>query len=141
MPRIPIFASMESPAYMLQSIGLRMTDHTVDLADPDTYSSGIPHDVFRALRANDPVSWRTEPGGPGYWAVTRYHDVATVLRTPTTYSAWRGGVLLADPPPGFLAKLRENMLNRDPPDHTKLRRLVSRAFAPHRIAQLEAGIA
>jgi cytochrome P450 len=73
--------------------------------------------------------------------VTRYQDVAEVLGDPSVYSSWRGGVLLADPPPAFLAKLRENMLNRDPPDHTKLRRLVSRAFTPRRIAQLEARIA
>lgn len=113
----------------------------IDLADPDTYSGGMPHDEFRRLRAHDPVSWQPEAGGRGFWAVTRYHDVVSVLRTPKVFSSWRGGVLLADPPAEFLEKLRENMLNRDPPDHTALRRLVNKAFSPRRIEQLEGRIA
>ena len=114
---------------------------TVDLADPATYAAGIPHDVFRHLREHEPVAWQPEPGGRGFWAVTRYADVVSVLRQPALFSSWRGGALLADPPPEFLEKLRENMLNRDPPDHTILRRLVSRAFSPRRIEQLEQRIA
>src|SRR5262249_34338733 len=53
----------------------------------------------------------------------------------------RGGALLADPPPEFLDKLREGMLNRDPPDHTLLRGLVSRAFHPRRVSELEQRVA
>ncbi len=113
----------------------------VDLASPDLYTNGIPHDVFRELRASDPVSWRTAPDGSGFWAVTRYHDVIQVLRNPATFSSWRGGVLLEDPPPAFLDKLRESMMNRDPPDHTWLRRLVNKALNPRRIAQLDATVA
>ncbi len=112
----------------------------IDLADPDTYSGGMPHDEFLRLRAHDPVSWQPEAGGRGFWAVTRYHDIVSVLRTPKVFSSWRGGVLLADPPAEFLEKLRENMLNRDPPDHTALRRLVNKAFSPRRIEQLEGRI-
>jgi len=113
----------------------------VDLANPDTYAAGMPHSEFRRLREREPVSWQREPGGPGFWAVTRYHDVVAVLRAPAVFSSWRGGALLADPPPGFLAKLRENMLNRDPPEHTMLRRLVTKTFTPKRIAALETEIA
>jgi cholest-4-en-3-one 26-monooxygenase len=113
----------------------------VDLGDPDTYTPGMPHTEFARLRAEDPVSWQPEGGGRGFWAVTRYHDVVTVLRTPKVFSSWRGGVLLADPPAEFLEKLRESMMNRDPPDHTALRRLVNKAFSPRRIEQLEQRIA
>jgi cholest-4-en-3-one 26-monooxygenase len=113
----------------------------MDLADPDNYTHGIPHEVFRQLRAEQPVSWQPEMHGPGFWAVTRYRDVITVLRTPKTFSSWRGGVLLRDPPAEFLDKLRENMLNRDPPDHTTMRRLVNKAFSPRRIEELETRIA
>lgn len=115
-----------------------MMVESTDLASPDLYTNGIPHEVFRELRANDPVSWRPQ----GFWAVTRYVDAITVLRTPSTYSSWRGSVLLEDPPPEFLDKLRESMMNRDPPDHTWLRRLVNKAtLNPRRIAQLDNRIA
>jgi cytochrome P450 len=109
----------------------------LDLAHPDTYANGVPHDAFRELRELAPVSWRT----PGYWAVTRHEDVLTVLRTPEVFSSWRGGVLFDDPPPEFLAKLRQNLLNRDPPEHTAMRKRVNQAFTPKRIAALEAQIA
>lgn len=113
----------------------------VDLADPDTYTRGMPHEEFRRLRRENPVSWCPEAGGRGFWAVTRYRDIVTVLRTPKLFSSWRGGVLLADPPSDFLEKLRENMLNRDPPDHTAMRRLVNRAFSPRRIEELDGRVA
>lgn len=115
-----------------------MTLETIDLASPDLYTSGFPHDVFRSLRERDPVSWRPQ----GFWAVTRHADAQTVLRTPATYSSWRGSVLLEDPPPQLLVRLRESMMNSDPPDHTWLRRLVNKAtLNPRRIAQLEGRIA
>jgi len=113
----------------------------MDLADPDSYTHGVPHEVFRRLRTEQPVSWQPERGGRGFWAVTRYHDIITVLRSPKIFSSWRGGVLLADPPAEFLEKLRENMLNRDPPDHTMMRRLVNKAFSPRRIEELDGHIA
>ena len=112
----------------------------VDLSAPETYVDGIPHDVFRRLREHDPVSWQPEVDGPGYWAVTRHADAVAVLRQPALFSSWRGSVLLRDPPPEFLTRLRESMMNRDPPDHTMLRRLINKAFAPRRVAQLEHGI-
>lgn len=114
---------------------------TVSLADPELYRHGMPHDLFRALRAQPTLAWQAEASGPGFWAVTRYHDTVAVLRDPAVFSSWRGGTLLADPPAEFLAKLREGMLNRDPPDHTALRKLVNKAFTPRRIAALEATIA
>jgi cholest-4-en-3-one 26-monooxygenase len=114
---------------------------SVDLSDPDTYRRGVPHEVFRRLRAEQPIAWQPTQQGRGFWAVTRYHDVTAVLRDPALYSSWRGGALLADPPPEFLAKLREGMLNRDPPEHTMLRGLVQQAFNPRRVADLERRVA
>jgi cytochrome P450 len=110
---------------------------TVDLGSPDLYTNGVPHQVFAELRANEPVSWRRE----GFWAVMRHRDALAVLRTPAIYSSWRGSVLLEDPPPPFLAKLRESMMNSDPPEHTWLRRLVNKALNPRRISLLEQNVA
>ena len=113
----------------------------VNLADPDVYTRGVPHEVFRRLRAETPVSWHPEPNGTGYWAVTRHADATTVLRQPQVYSSWRGGALLADPPERFLDRLRESMMHRDPPEHTRLRALAKHAFAPRRLARTEDRIA
>ena len=113
----------------------------VDLSSPDTYTHGMPHEAFRSLRATQPVAWCPEQDGRGFWAVTRYADVVTVLRTPQLFSSWKGGVLLADPPPEFLAKLRESLMNRDPPDHTQLRRLVNRPLSPRRLEKLDGRVA
>ncbi|MDB4955983.1 MAG: hypothetical protein JWO36_3552 [Myxococcales bacterium] len=117
-----------------------MTELAVDLSSPDSYTNGVPHGAFKQLRATSPVSWQPEVRGRGYWAVTRYQDILTVLRSPARYSSWRGGALLADPPAEFLEKLREGMLNRDPPDHTVMRKLVNKAFNPRRVTELEARV-
>ena len=109
----------------------------IDLASPDTYATGIPHAAFRELRRTQPVAWQPELQGKGFWAITRYQDILTVLKAPQLFSSWRGGALLEDPPAEFLEKLRENMLNRDPPDHTRMRKLVNHVFSPKRITALE----
>lgn len=112
---------------------------TIDIFDPRTYARGIPYDAFRRLRDDDPVSWHAEPAidewpaGPGFWAVTRYADVVHVSRTPKVFSAHRGATQIRDPEPDDLPFIQRMMLNVDPPDHVRLRRIVSRVFTPKRI--------
>lgn len=113
----------------------------LDLADPETYAAGMPHDEFRRLRHEAPVSWQPEEGARGFFAVTRHADALAVLKNPRVFSSWRGGALINDPPAEFLERLREGMLNRDPPDHTVLRRLVNKAFNPKRVGDLERRVA
>ncbi len=108
----------------------------VDLYDPDTYVPGVPHDMFALLRRDAPVFRHPEPGGPGFWAVTRYRDVVAVSRDFATYSSGRRGALLNDPPEEDLAGQQLMLLNMDPPRHTKLRANVNRGFTPRRIALL-----
>ena len=103
---------------------------TIDLLSPGSFAAGPPHDQFRWLRRHDPVHRHPEPGGAGFWAVTRYSDVQTVSRDPRTYSSWAGGVMLPDGDPHQLAAARRMMLYMDAPDHTRYRRLVSRDFTP-----------
>ena len=52
----------------------------LDIYDPDVYVKGVPHDAFRNLRLEAPVYFHAEPGGPGFWAVTKHQDVVTVSR-------------------------------------------------------------
>ena len=109
----------------------------IDLADPLTFAEGVPHDQFRALREEDPVFWHREVDSPGFWAVTKYEDVAKVSRDHRTFSSARCAVFLFDPPPEDLGNMQLMMLNMDPPKHTKLRSLVNRGFTPHQIGKLE----
>ncbi|MFE5711634.1 cytochrome P450 [Streptomyces sp. NPDC056501] len=107
--------------------------------DPRIYASGIPHDRFRVLRDHHPVARQEEPeilgwpAGSGFWAVTRHADVVRVLKDSGTYSSDLGATQIRDPDPADLPFIRRMMLNQDPPEHGRLRRLVSRAFTPGRI--------
>jgi cytochrome P450 len=103
---------------------------TIDLLDPAAFAGGQPHDQFEWLRANDPVHWHPEPGGTGFWAVTRYADVRAVGRTPKTFSSYTGGIMIGDGDEASLAGARHMMLFMDPPDHTRHRLLVQRGFTP-----------
>jgi cholest-4-en-3-one 26-monooxygenase len=108
----------------------------VDLADPDAFANGIPHEAFRRLRAETPVAYFPEPnGGRGFWAVTRHADVVHVSKHPELFSS-TDGTNIEDHDGEALAKLQTIMLNMDPPQHVKYRRLVKRGFTPRRIAEL-----
>ncbi|MBM7172790.1 cytochrome P450 [Streptomyces sp. G44] len=115
-----------------------------DVFDPRLYAAGVPHERYRVLRDHHPVAWQDEPGvlgwpaGPGFWAVTRHADVVRVLKDAATFSSHLGATQIRDPDPGDLPFIRRMMLNQDPPDHGRLRRLVGRAFTPKRIARFEA---
>src|SRR5437867_2308418 len=50
----------------------------VDLANPDLFLAGWPHEAFVLLRAKAPVYWHEEANGPGFWVVSKYHDVQAV---------------------------------------------------------------
>jgi cytochrome P450 len=111
-----------------------------DLLDLANYADGPPHALFRRLRAEDPVHWHAEPGGPGFWALTTYADVVRVSRDPATFSSFAGGTMIPDAPPPQLAILRLMMLNMDPPQHTALRMLINKGFTPSAVARLHARI-
>ncbi|MFF4954372.1 cytochrome P450 [Streptomyces chattanoogensis] len=114
-----------------------------DVFDPRRYAEGLPHDAYRLLRDRYPVAWQEEPevlgwpAGPGFWAVTRHADVVRVLKDARTFSSHLGATQIRDPDPADLPFIRRMMLNQDPPDHGRLRRLVSRAFTPRRVDRFE----
>ncbi|MET8539763.1 cytochrome P450 [Kitasatospora sp. NPDC004799] len=110
---------------------------------PGTYAEGVPYDLFQELRARAPVCWVEEPpvgdwpAGPGYWAVLRHADVKHVLRSPELFSSHLGATQIRDPDsPADLEFARAMMLNQDPPDHSRLRRIVAAAFTPRALAEL-----
>ncbi|MDX8034802.1 cytochrome P450 [Lentzea sp. BCCO 10_0856] len=104
------------------------------IVDPDTYTSGVPHDALTRLREKNVV--RIDD----FWAVFRHADVRTVLRSPAVFSSFRGATQIRDPLPDDLKYVQRMMLNQDPPEHSRLRRLLTSAFTPRAVARLEDGI-
>ncbi|WP_264059131.1 cytochrome P450 [Mycobacterium montefiorense] len=108
----------------------------VDLANPDTFVNGVPHDALTQLRRTDPVHWQPMAGEPGFWAVLRHADAAHVARHPEIFSSSEGGFVLEDLPPEQLAMMRNMLSAMDPPVHTVHRA----ALLPHFRARVMAGI-
>lgn len=113
-----------------------MTD--IDLSNPDNFNDGIPHSRFRELRREDPVYWHppTEFDETGFWCITKYEDVKRISCDPENFSSWRGGSSMFTPEHDQLELTRMIMLNMDPPQHGKFRRIVSRGFTPRSIEQI-----
>ncbi len=107
-----------------------------DITSHDTFVEGVPHETFEWLRANDPVHWTEESdGGRGFWSVTRYDDVLSVSRNSEVYSS-RLGIRLEDMDDEE-TEARRTLMEMDAPEHTQLRRLVSRPFSPKSVAEYE----
>jgi cholest-4-en-3-one 26-monooxygenase len=110
---------------------------SVNIADPAAYERGLPHAEFRLLRDRSPVHWHPWPDrSNGFWAITRHSDIVAISRDPTTYSSAAEHVLLVDLDPDAL-EARRSLIETDPPEHTRLRRLVSSAFTPKKVAEYE----
>ncbi len=118
-----------------------------DLTDPDLNQAAIPHDAFRALRSQAPVAWVEQPPssragflGTGYWALTRHADVAAVSKNGKDFSNAENGALIRLPESADRSSVemtRVVILNQDAPDHTLMRRIISRGFTPRAITALE----
>ncbi|MBM3668991.1 MAG: cytochrome P450 [Actinobacteria bacterium] len=107
----------------------------VDITDPSTYARGIPHDVFRRMRDNEPVASLTYEGRP-FWSVTRYEDLVTVTRDAATYSSARGMSNIWDLTPEQM-EARRSLIDTDPPEHVRLRKLGMPAFTGRRVRDYE----
>jgi cytochrome P450 len=96
-----------------------------------------PLAYFSRMREERPVTPVTLPHGDRVWLVTRYADVRAALADPRLHKDWAGKLTAPDWVPdevtGYLAV---HMLNSDPPNHTRLRKLVSKAFTARRVAGL-----
>ena len=107
----------------------------VDVYDPDNYVAGVPHEMFATLRREAPVFRHDHPEGGHFWCVTRHADLVQINRDTKTYSSWLGGATL-DMVDADLESQRMMMLNQDPPEHSKLRKIVNKGFTPRRIREL-----
>lgn len=106
---------------------------------------------YARLREAGPVVFVPSGGGAyanGMYVVTRYEEVAEVLRDPITYSVAAGMGIAKPPPAEILAQANSeqwdprmpDISRMDPPEHTRLRKLLNPAFTPRRLAVFEDSI-
>ncbi len=92
-----------------------------------------PWDDYRALRDEDPVH---EVGDAEFWVLSRFDDVFAAARDTATYSSANGLTTAPDDMASFDEKARPIVM-MDPPEHTAMRRLVSRPMTPRQVAPVE----
>ena len=112
-----------------------------DFTDPDVLLAGLPATQFAELRRTAPVWWNEQPesifGDGGYWVISRHEDVRAISRNSELWSTNRKGAVMRLPE-GVTADQLELtkalLVNHDAPEHTRLRKLVSRLFTRARSA-------
>jgi len=112
-----------------------VTDALADITSHDTYVTGVPYDTFAYLREHDPVHWTEEAEGRGFWSLTTYDDILFASRNTEVFSS-RWGIRLEDMDEEE-TEARRTLMEMDAPEHTRLRRLVSRPFAPKSVNEYE----
>jgi len=114
----------------------------LDFADPKTNADPFP--AFAQLRENDPVHWSSAMKA---WVITRYEDVKRVAVANSDMSADRLAPFFAAAPAesrgsyaNLMTYLGNWMVFRDPPEHTRLRRLFTKAFTSRSVKALEPNV-
>ena len=102
------------------------------------WARGVPYEEFRRLRREAPVAWFPDQGS-GFWSVHRYQDIVAASRDVMTFSSAHG-VSFEEPTEEDMAA-RRTIIDTDPPEHTKLRKIVSGAFSQRAVAVYEHFIA
>ncbi len=110
----------------------------VNLYDLDRIQQrGFPHDWFKRLRAEAPVHRHPAPDGAGYfWVISRHADVVRLSKDPVLYSSGMG-TNIWEHAEEDLPAIQSMLVNMDPPQHVKYRRLVSPGFTPRIVSRLE----
>ncbi len=120
-----------------------------DFTDPDIYAHRLPVQELAELRRTAPIWWNEQPldrggfGDGGYWVVTKHRDVREVsLRTDVFSSAAKSVVprYREDQAAGQIEAGRTSMIMMDDPEHSRLRKIVSRAFTPRAVERLRADL-
>ncbi|MEV6136131.1 cytochrome P450 [Nocardia sp. NPDC051990] len=118
-----------------------------DVTDPDIYAERVPVEEYAELRRTAPIWWNPQPaevGGfhdGGFWVVSKHADVKEVSRRSDVFSTFENTAI-----PRFndditreqIELQRFVLLNMDAPQHTKLRKIISRGFTPRVINGLRA---
>ncbi|CAN3130893.1 cytochrome P450 [Mycobacterium sp. smrl_JER01] len=119
-----------------------------DFTDPDVLVKGIPVTEFAELRKTAPVWWNEQAESifddGGYWVISRHEDVKAISRNSAQWSTNAKGAVMRLPEGVTAEQLdltKALLINHDAPEHTRLRKIVSRLFTPRAIAGMESKLA
>lgn len=117
-----------------------------DPTDPLVNERAIPLQEFLELRRTAPVWWveqkpeaRAGFNDTGFWAISRHADIAAISKNSKSFSSNENGAIIRFAPNMTREQVELQgvmLINQDPPDHTKLRQIVSRGFTPRAIGRL-----
>ena len=110
-------------------------DGHADLSKHDSFIHGAPHNTFARLRREQPVAWCDYAGGKGFWSVTRHEDVSRLLRDYGLMSSAAGIRMEDQTHEEYMA--RRTFQETDPPEHTRTRIRVAKAFTKPVVALFE----
>jgi cholest-4-en-3-one 26-monooxygenase len=115
-----------------------------DFTDPDVLLKGIPVTEFAELRKTAPVWWNEQQESifddGGYWVISRHEDIKAISRNGTLWSTNAKGAVMRLPDGVTAEQLdltKALLINHDAPEHTRLRKIVSRLFTPRAIGGME----
>ncbi|GED99084.1 cytochrome P450 [Gordonia crocea] len=118
-----------------------------DFADPDLLEKhGMPVAEFAQLRKTAPVWWNDQPalapifGDEGFWVISKHRDIRDISKDSGLWSTNAKGAIIRLPEymePDQLEFTKALLINHDPPEHTRLRKIVSRMFTPKAVHNLE----
>jgi cholest-4-en-3-one 26-monooxygenase len=119
-----------------------MDPATLDIATPEHYERhGYPHAEWTWLRRNEPVFRYERPNVDPFWAITKHADIIEIGKQPEKFlNSPRLAVFTLDLPPPAEGESR-HLLNMDPPDHAKYRRVTSHWFTPRAIRNMDEKVA
>ncbi|WP_409435338.1 cytochrome P450 [Mycobacterium sp. SMC-14] len=121
-----------------------------DFTDPDVLLHGMPITEFAELRKTAPIWWNEQAAHSnifddgGYWVISKHQHIKEISRDNDVWSTNAKGAVMRLPD-GITADqldlTKALLINHDPPEHTRLRKLVSRLFTPRSVGALEEKLA
>lgn len=112
---------------------------SVDIMDGELHADGPPHELLERLRSECPVH-RGSLGGQPFWSFFGDAEVVEVSRDPQRFSSGRAGIFLNPDQVAPIDLLRNVLLYKDPPEHSKYRRILSPLFTPKAVKKWEEAV-
>lgn len=120
--------------------------HGFDFTDPDLVERGMPISEFAELRRTAPVWWNAQEPGTGggfhdggYWVISKHAHIREISKNSAVWSTNANGAIIRLPEyvtPDQIEFTKALLINHDPPEHTRLRKIVSRIFTPRAVNSL-----